>query len=488
MKNPLLLLLALTALFALPAAARAEGIVLRYSVAVKTETTTVKVVQGLGKPVLDTKTAEGKKDYAVTLMPQHLSIRAGDEERIYDFIEKTCAQVNHADKTYKLIALHALPLENHKMRSAMTQKSADFETRSGTGKMIKTMSGYMLDAEGPMLDLDTLYAAASTQKSAQLLRFRPEAEKKVFETDSGTAAEFTLSGTALPESLRKTWQRFLVYGPTLHPEMEKAIGQPGRAFATLSYATNDHTGTVTKKTWTLAGQEAAPAAPPAVPAGYARHFHDDENIDQAVLTSQKDGPTIDHYAARVDAYVKQGDALRAIAAYNEMMLSAPTEKSDKAESVMMNMMSVVNGEFPDQVMRALSQKHMNKSGIEFSDRMLKRAKDAIKQDGGDNFIYLFDVFRARNIRNMLRMTTPEGGAPDARQADIARRMDLNAIFTNPWLAGAYAQLGDAEYDWGDAQFAWVCWEQAARLKPELRTLEKMEGLRLLAEKEFPEYF
>ena len=485
MKKILPCLAALLTLAAAPVAAQAEGIVLKYHFKKDITVTSLGEQQIPGRqPFLETAKSSEEKDYTAVLMPQHLSLRTGDEEKVYNFIEKTFAEVDHANKTYRLLPLHALPLANHKKRATMAPRAVDFVKRTGTAKLIKTLSGMAYDTEAIMMSLDTLYAGESNQNSAAALQYK--AETRTLNDTSGKAASFTLSETDVPQGLQKTYRRFLVYAPVLHPVMEKAVASDPKFFAMLEYKTNNYMGTATDESWTLTGTEAAPDKPPAVPAGYTRRYSDNEDVNKTILVAQKDGPAPSHFVDKVKEFIKNRDTLRAVTAFYEMRLSLPAdENKDAIEDLSMQLLMVMNDGFSKQVMRAMEQKQTTIDGLNFSNKALAHAAQKTKNDGGTDYTYFYDVFTARNIRDIMKLA---GGGPDYRELAKAQRMDIMALFTNPWLAAAYADLGAAEYEYGDALFAWVCWEQAARLKPDLGTLDKMDAQRRLAEKEFPEYF
>lgn len=483
----LLCLAALLVIAAAPAGARAEGFAATYHVKKDITQSALAKQQIPGRPaMLETSTSTEEQDITVTLLPQHLSLRAGDGEKIYNFIEKTYAEVDHARKTYRLLPLHAVPLANYKLRGTMAQRAADFISRTGTGKMVKTLGGVAFDTSEMMLGLDTLYAAESNQKTTVQLTFKPDGN--AFMDISGKAASFALADAPLPQGLEQAYRRFLVYGPVLHPVVEKALAEKPQLFAELEYKTNNHAGLATVEKWTLSSSETVPAeAPrPAVPAGYERQYSDNEDVNKAIMMAQKPGPNADHFTGRVKEHLEKGDIVRALAAFYEMQLTLPVEgNSGTFDDLTMLLVPAAADAFSQQIMRAMSQKQTTKSGFEFVYTTMRRAKKALKE-GGPDYGYVFDIFAAQAMRGLMKLKgEPQ---PDFRTLALAQRMNLNAIFTNPWFAAAYADLGTAENEYGDSYFAWVCWEQAARLKPDLGMHDKMDAQRRLAEKEFPEYF
>lgn len=484
MKTTLIAALALTAcsLFAFAADAAAQGLTLTYGVQQKTKITTIAPQQVTSKVILAFRDEDSNVDNVVTLLPELLGIRAGKEERIYDFTKKVYTLIDHEKKIYNVMPLHTIPLAQSNLRRQATQKAFDFESASGTGRMVKTMSGIALDVNGPLVDLDALYASASDSKSHHLVRFTPTAEAKVFETDAGRMAAFRLSQTSLPAEIKKTYERFLVYGPVIHPDVEKQIAQSGNAFETLDYTTNDHAGRVTKAEWKLTSAAPATAAP-KVPDGYTEHFSLDDTINAAMTSAQQKGPGTDYFAKQVKDYLMAGDPLHALLAMHEMLLSLPTKETDPLDNLTLQVLSAGGSDIVEGTMLTLTQTYTTKGDIEISNKALIRAKKA-----APDYTHLLDIFRARNIRQQILLDEKAGLPFNEKEFNKSVKMDLNAITANPWLATAYADLGDALFSNGDSRLAWTCWQEAGRMKPDIASLKKVEDLKASAEKEFPEYF
>ena len=484
MKTTLIAALALTAcsLFAFTSQAAAQGLALTYSVHQKTKITSVSPQQVTSKVILKFEDEESTVDNVVTLLPTLLGIRAGKEERIYDFDKKIYTLIDHDKKIYNVMPLHTLPLARSNLRRQSTQKAFDFETASGTGKMVKTMSGVALDTNGPLVDLDTLYASASDNQSKHLVRFLPTAEAKIFETDGGRMASFRLSQTAIPADLSKAYTRFLVYGPVIHPDVEKQIAQSTNALETLDYATNDHAGRVTQAGWKLSGSAPATAAP-KVPDGYIEHFSLDDTINAAMTSAQKPGPGTDYFSKQVKDYLLAGDPLHALLALHEMLLSLPSKLTDPLDGLTLQVLSAGGSDIVEGTMLTLTQSYTTKGDLELSNKALIRAKKA-----APDYTHLLDIFRARNIRQQILLDEKAGLPFNEREFNKSIKMDMNAITANPWLATAYADLGDALFANGNSMLAWTCWQEAERMKPDIAGLKKVNELKTDAEKQFPEYF
>ena len=469
--------------------ARADGLVLKYHETEKITVSTPTQYQHVGqnkKPIMSVSTSSAETDNVVTLLPDFLGIRAGDTESLYNFAKKTYTVIDHAKKSYKVYPLHSIPLYRHYMRDAMIIKGTNFENVTQTGRMIPSMGGYVLDTASIRLDIDALYGSVSDQNSSSLMKFAPTATAKTFTSDSGTAADFTLSTTAVPAELQKTYAHFLLYGPVLHPDVEKAMTSSSKAFDMLDYTIHDHDGRDDEVSWKLAGSEAAAAAT-KIPDGYVQAYSDNDGVNSSIISAQQAGPTAQNYADRIKGLLNQAEQpvgkRAAVVELNEMNLSLPVVQINTVPNLPDQIIRTADDEFAQKLFLVLSHTQSTKSDIANSDDALKQAKQALP-----DYVYMLDLFRARNIRVGLALDTPAGAAKDETQMNKSIKMDVNAILANPWLAAAYGDLGDAYFEAGDPMFAWICWEQAVRLKPELPAAARMEALKAKAEKDFPEYF
>jgi tetratricopeptide (TPR) repeat protein len=465
-----------------PATAQ-TGLQLTYNVSQKTKITSVSPESATyNKIILQYADEQSAVDNVITLLPDTLVIRAGNDERIYDFARKVYTVIDHKQKIYNVMLLHTLPLARSNIRRQATQTAFDFETETQTGKMVKTMSGVALDTNGPLVDLDALYAGASDNKSAHLIRFSATPQGNVFDTDGGRMASYTNSQTAIPPELMKTYLRFLVYGPAIHPDVEKQMGKTSNAFDKLEYTTNDHAGRVTKAEWKLAG--AAPATTASkVPDGYTEHFSLDDTINAAMTIAQKPGPDTDYFSKKVKDYLKAGDPLHALLALHEALLSLPAEETKALDDLTLQVLMAGGGDIVEGTMLTLTQVFTTRGDIDLSNKALIRAKKA-----APDYTHLLDVFRARNIHELIAIDEKEGKPFNRKEFNKSIKMYMNAITANPWLATAYADLGDGLFGNGDSMLAWTCWQEAVRMKPDLSGLKKLTELKATAEKQFPEYF
>lgn len=486
-KTVLLLLVALCA----AAPARAEDAVLHFDIKAETKVTSIAPQQVSMKGVMtqeDIKNTEAKA--TLVLVPGKFSYRTGDDERIFDLGEKTEYIIDHAKKTWMAVPIHHIPVARAELRAVMAQRAIQFETTLNIGKYIMTNAGRVIDTRQHDLDLDTLYGSIGTTKT-ELGEMAHRGKEKAFTDPArGDLVRFETSDTRLPAALMKPYISFLVHIPTLHPTAEAALSASSAVFQWLWYRTDDHSGTQVETKWTLADQVLNKGVTLAEkPDGYKRIFTTDDQLNEAFNYGMKQGFKASDYGEQIKGYIGAGDGMRAMLKMHEMNLSLPASESTTQDKLTFSLMELTDSKDIQQAKMSVSERQTTQGGINLTNEYLLRTKKKYR-----DYVYFLDMFRARNIRGQLKLNADAGLQLDAKSLDKAQRMYANAIISNPWLATAYAELGDLNYDWADKSFAWLCWDQAIRLKPDiyytpdLSYKTRVEHLKAEIEKDYPEYF
>jgi tetratricopeptide (TPR) repeat protein len=71
---------------------------------------------------------------------------------------------------------------------------------------------------------------------------------------------------------------------------------------------------------------------------------------------------------------------------------------------------------------------------------------------------------------------------------IARPMFVRVLSVNPWLAGAYKDLGDLQFRQFDMARAWRCWDAGRRIAPNLSIFSGINQLENTLLQQHPEFF
>lgn len=439
--------LALMTAAAQPAAA--EGLVLKFHETQTITSMTPNKYQMPGKKMqMTTDTATVDNHYVVTLAPDSLSIAVGDNTDLYDFATKRYYRIQNDKKTFSSYPLHALPLYRHALKERTVPDAVNYETVTQTAIFVKVPTGITQDLNPISLDLDSIYGSVSDTTTSDIITAATANGKTAFTSKYGALASFGLSDTAVPEPLQKTYARFLSYGPLLHPKVETAMNSGAKVFAALDYAINNHQGKKIASTWALEGT--APAAEaPKLPTGYTQVYNADADINGAFVTSQQPGPTADNFAVRIQGYVAQSDSMHAVLSLQEMFDSLPKELTDQKKYLTDQVLRAANELETQKVQQILTIPQITLAAAQKAQETLKAAKPRAKDYG-----YFLDIYRARAIRQELRLTKM-----DDKRFTLSVLMDSNALVANPWLATAYADLGDAQFEAADGLFAWTCWNK-----------------------------
>lgn len=469
----------LAALLLMPARGFAEeGLVLKFQETHKITNRTPAKMQVAGKPtMMDSATTSTENSYAVTLMPNVLSIRNGDDEDLYDFLAKRYYRIQHAKKTYYAYPIEALPLYRHILKDRMTNTAYRYEAQTHTTRLVHSGDGFIEDVQGLHLDLETIYGSVSDSTTGSLIKTTAAGGATVFTSEYGPIADVTPSAVPIPGGLFTAYRRFLAYGPVLHPLVEEALAKITDFPQKLDYTTRDHLGHDVSSEWVFGGATPVSAAP-ALPEGFTQIFTSDADLNASITAAQGPGPTEENYAQKISGYQAQHDNMRAVLSLYEMLATVSGKESDKATPLMNSILQSANDPLILKLTATLGKAQTTEADITYAEAVLKDAKAQAPDYG-----YFIDVYRARNMRAELAFTTP-----DQSKVATAIAMDANALLVNPWLVPAYADLGDASYEGGDGTFAWTCWEQAQRLKPDRDLDHKMAQLKQKALADFPEYF
>lgn len=101
---------------------------------------------------------------------------------------------------------------------------------------------------------------------------------------------------------------------------------------------------------------------------------------------------------------------------------------------------------------------------------------------------LLELRKAAGQRAHVVMTFEAALHRGLGEAPRARELLHQALEANPFLAGAYKDLGDLYVRDFKMQEAWGCWEAARRIAPDLGMLKDVRALEDMLAAEHPEYF
>lgn len=126
------------------------------------------------------------------------------------------------------------------------------------------------------------------------------------------------------------------------------------------------------------------------------------------------------------------------------------------------------------------------------DAQVRRVNAAIGASGNAALTAAIPVLQQAHWDNMEKghmLTLFEANDRQALgQLDVARPMFVSVLNSNPWLAGAYKDLGDLQFREFDMARAWRCWDAGRRMAPGLSIFSSVNQLEKSLLQQHPEYF
>ncbi|MEZ0224237.1 MAG: hypothetical protein ACAH83_06780 [Alphaproteobacteria bacterium] len=409
-----------------------------------------------------------QRDFTVTLFPQIVDVRSGNKEMIYNFDSRQIYAADYSRKTLTTYPLCAIILSR--------QQDKERELQSLLKKQ-----GTSSPAASPddAIEIDMRYGGSSTTKTSEMIHISQQTGQTSFSAADRPLAVFSHSSNAIPEDLRGSYAHFLLYETNLHPVIWQSISSADNFFTMLNYTFREK-DKKTEITMTLTSVQQTKAVGPDV-QGLAPEITGDKAVDGAIVRSAA-APMggVKGMEEKIGAFLKQKDSLRAGLAAKVLELShgsnvaissALTQEALKPADSFAASVFEIAGNQPRTTEQFIQ--NMGK---------LNQAKEQ-----APDYAYLIEYFRATQIRSVVENRAQR--SPEEENAMRAAFDKLSgAIVANPWLTGAYCDLGDAYFNAHEIPRALLMWEQAARLNESYPGLQRAWALQQQAQKDFPEYF
>lgn len=156
----------------------------------------------------------------VVLSDNHLILREGEHERIYDFLNKEITVINHKKSHFYRIPLHAtidFRVMEKRNREILARVISD------AGKLPKGFTPFELEMVFNLGEAETANILVEDNQ-----------ENYVFAHNSEQIAIYQ-PGRKLDERYHKSFEKFLIYGHHIHPFIRQHIHRSGRLYQTLSF-------------------------------------------------------------------------------------------------------------------------------------------------------------------------------------------------------------------------------------------------------------
>jgi tetratricopeptide (TPR) repeat protein len=391
------------------------------------------VEQKVTQPAKDSKQKPRTDEFpvSVTLGHQYLTVDSQGTRQIFDFEHRRLYQVKLADRTFEDVSLfsvlgfNALELQN-RLRIASVLNAAKVQSASQDPVLVEHL--FSLSGAGQTAVIDNARSQGATVfswKGKELLSISDETQP-------------------LPASYQAEYWRWLRYAigghPQIYAELQKRTGVPQVLRTTRTDIADQ---LITLRLTNIAN---APDAPYSL-AGFTRAT----STREPYLTLQKigrDGAA--GLAARSeaakrdrDAATAQGRILDAGLAHFAYALSAGDSSTDW-------LMQTREQLATDTEARAFAASLSAKN----TEQALEAVKTlrALRAKTSSPYAYLLDVFAANHEVSLKHSTEAE-------------KLFLSALSSNPYLTGAWFDLGKLYYGTFKTQDAWACWDAARSINP-----------------------
>lgn len=400
-----------------------------------------------------------KRTKTFFLGPDYICVQDGDKRDIYDFAKNRLLTLDTSKHTY----------QDHSLFSVIAFRSAEIRNRMMLSNILNAAGvGDIGDGSFDPFALESLFSLTGPGNSAAQIEVTDEGSQKIFKHKGIVAVRFQPSSTAIGEH-GDMFQKFLIYCCSLHPSIRRQLESLAKVPQILQFDENNfpaYSQTVQFKL--LNKDEVSVGHAAEVPRDYVRTL-DNENPMQPLLAQPKNPmnstlPTQQEAQKSAEKFIAANDSLDALLTLLEYSLVSGEQVSPKIAELMQKVKQ-------DEQCRKLVSSLTPKSEAE--------AEEAIKtlnslDKPGVQKAYVLNIFRA----NVLRPKNP--AMAQTLLAEAARR--------NPYLTGAFKDLGDIYYSRYDTTTAFDCWDMGRRFFPRHPMMADVNHLETSLQDAFAEYF
>ena len=409
-----------------------------------------------------TQPPKGSKDKAssaefpvrVTLGGKYIAVDSQGTRRIYDFEHRRLYDLNLQDKTWQDASLYsdfaakALELQN-RLRLNDILGAASVRSASLAPTFLEHLFSMSIDDQETPIDV-------SRAKGATVFSWQGRALLSITDKTQPLPAEFQ----------REYWQwlRYTVGGhPKIYVDLQKRSGVPdlvrivrtdvGQQLITflLKSVTSEPDAAYSLDGFTRADPARAPYPTLKKIASDAR----------AGLTASVDAARKDR-----DSATGQGKMLDAALAHFAYALSSGDSSTEWLVQVRDRMATDADAR---AFAGALSAKNPDQAA-----KAVKALTD-LRAKITSSYAYLFDVFTANHEGTLKHGTAAE-------------KLFLSALSANPYLTGAWFDLGKLYYGTSRTREAWACWDAARAINPNHPFGKDIDTLELRMVADNPEFF
>jgi len=397
---------------------------------------------------------------SLTLAPKKFAVQRDQETMIYDFVSERIFILTPAKRTVLDTSLYWVP----------TYKLAERANRRVLNGFYEELG---LDNEGDSdFELEALFSSDPNTPVGAQIQIAKHGETTQFVYNKEEVASYGLANQQVPADLAGSFRKYFLYCLSVHPKILETLLDTKHFFDTLTYVGGD--GMPVQQTTTIKADKIAnsTAAALSVPHSFKTIYSSNNRLN-AVIEAAHSGtaPTIQQYERQLENAGKRGDALGVFLIYME----AVNQIGTNAATTLGPLVPKATGNATDRsyiqdLATAISKPPASEEEARSSIGIIEAARKKAGPRGA-----ILDVFTA-NYYGMLG---------DLRKAE---GLILTALEKNPFLTGAYKDLGDKYYQQYDMVNAWAAWDQMLRIGSDHELAKPIEDLKVSLREEHPAYF
>lgn len=410
-------------------------------------------------PLLNNKAEKPASSPRLTLITiglgeNYLTVTDDGRKTIYDFSKRRIYHLNHSQMIYEDRSLF---FEAAARKNGLDDRLARDETAGKTGNSMGLFD---------LFELETFYSLESGKKSQKVPEKSVNGVLK-YTAGGETIVETAFSKTRLTDSQQKIWAKYLLYECHIHPVIRRGLSNRPYLPQLLSYHYQDLTQRQVRMKLMEVKKTAVRSNEIPPDYGLSVDLNDElSGIMHEVAAGQSKIPRLgkeDFRTATRNAYERRNylEALLALLEYyfqdgeqlpDEMVKLEGRTRSDPRMKLFMENLGVP-GETAEKFIQSL---------------------DAIDRNQLTRSLYI-DYMKARALFRL-------------KEYDQAIKVFLEVLRVNPYMAGAYRDLGFVFIETRREAIAWKCWDLARQLAPEHFFLDAVFGYEAKLLEEYAEYF
>lgn len=404
----------------------------------------------------------------VTLTPASIWVRGESDWKVYDFEAETITYADPAAQIYSVSDLHWLPAFR------------DFE-RMYRERDLRFAREQGFDVPDSPLERE-MDLGGVTQEVATSIEFEEAGNERRFSSGGQEFSAYSRSDVTVPEPLIPVYRAYLLAEHQTHLLVKQMILEEGLLFQELDYRFRVEQFHDTDISFTLMDVRSEPSATLELPAGFQQQVADDDSIVALMdRVGTETPPSVDDYAAELERLNAAEQYAEGLLAFYEYTMQYGQQEMDRIRPLIQALMERAPRKSGGIDLQALSAAIRNQpeteQGLRDAIEVLQATKGKLASHG-----HVLNVYMA-NYQGFLEDRFGQIG-----QNAVAADLIIDALEENPFLTGAWHDLGWKYFYMFRMPEAWNAWDQARTVNPGHSLIEGIDNLEAQVKQHNPAFF